>query len=375
MKKTIFLIILATLYGCGRSTGGGRDSVHDSVLDTGHGDEIVISPGRQAALGIRTAVVSAGEFHEVIRTGGRILSSAGDESTVVAKSEGIISLNSLSVGSAVGKGARIGTISSREIGTGDKLAKARITYETAKKEYERDLQLSADNIVSETHLDQSRLEYEYAKAEYDALSAGAAASGGITVSSPISGFIKTLNVKNGDYVGTGTLIATVSRNRRLQLRADLSEKHFGELGRIRDANFTTSYSDSVFRLKDLGGRLVGCGRPSDGDFFIPVTFEFDNKGEFVPGSYVTVYLITSSAGSVISVPLSAVIEDQGVHCVFVRDADDCFVRREVVPGGSDGERIAILKGLSEGETIVTEGAVDVKLAGSVSSPAGHSHNH
>lgn len=377
MKKTAFIIIATctVLCGCGRSSGDVHKSGSGQEEAAVHDGGIFISPGRQADLGIRTAVVSAGEFHEVIRTGGRIVSSAGDESTVVAKSDGVISLNNLSEGSAVGKGARIATISSREIGSGDRLAKARISYETARKEYERDLQLSEDNIVSETHLDRSRLEYEYAKAEYDALSAGAAASGGIAVSSPISGFIKTLNVKNGDYVETGALIATVSRNRRLLLRADLSEKYFGKLGQIRDANFTTSYSDSVFRLKDLGGRLASYGRASDGDYFIPITFEFDNKGELVPGSYVDVYLIASSTGSMVSVPLSAVMEDQGVRYVFVQDADGDFLRREVVLGGSDGERICVRKGLSEGETIVTEGAVNVKLAGTVSTPAGHSHNH
>ena len=378
MKKTLILIITlcAVLGGCAHSHHD-HDHEHEHEHEEGHAHEggIVLSPERQEALGVRTGVVTAGEFHEIIRTGGQIVSSAGDEMTVVAKSDGIIALSGLSEGSAVGKGARIATISSREIGSGDRLAKARIAYETAKKEYERDLLLSEDNIVSETHLDQSRLAYEYARAEYEALSAGATAAGGIAVTSPLAGFVKALNVKNGDYVTAGAPVATVSQNRRLRLRADLSEKYFGQLGLIRDANFKTSYSDRVFRLKDLGGKLLSYGRASDGDFFLPVTFEFDNKGELVPGSYVDVFLITSAAEPAVSVPVGAVVEDQGVHYVFVRDDDGDFQKREVVLGGSDGERICIRKGLSEGETIVTEGAVHVKLAGVTAVPAGHTHNH
>ena len=378
MKKTLILIITlcAVLGGCAHSHHD-HEHEHEHEHEEGHAHDggIVLSPERQEALGVRTGVVSAGEFHEVIRTGGQIVSSAGDETTVVAKSDGIIALSGLSEGSAVAKGARIATVSSREIGTGDRLAKARIAYETAKKEYERDLLLSEDNIVSETHLDQSRLAYEYAKAEYEALSAGATAAGGIAVTSPLAGFIKALNVGNGDYVTAGAPVATVSQNRRLRLRADLSEKYFGQLGQIRDANFKTSYSDRVFRLKDLGGRLASYGRASDGDFFIPVTFEFDNKGELVPGSYVDVFLITSAAESAVSVPVGAVVEDQGVHYVFVRDDDGDFRKREVVLGGSDGERVRVRKGLSEGEVIVTEGAVHVKLAGVTAVPAGHTHNH
>ena len=375
MDRTVYTLMAVCLIlsGCNRrDSGQGREQ---EAVPSGHEGEIVISQERQAALGIKTGATVLEEFREVIRTSGQILSTAGDEMTVVAKSDGIVSLSGLNEGSAVSKGARIATLSSREIGTGDRLAKARISYETAKKEYERDLQLSQDNIVSETHLDQSRLEYEYAKAEYEALSSGSTASGEILVASPLSGFIKSLNVKSGDYVETGAPIATVSQNRRLRLRADLSEKYFGKLGQIRDARFVTSYSDKIYSLSDLGGRLASYGRSSDGDYFIPVTFEFDNRGDLVPGSYVDVYLIASGARTCISVPVSAVVEDQGVHYVFVRMEDGDFLRREVTLGESDGLRVSVTSGLEAGEIIVVEGAVHVKLAGITSVPAGHSHNH
>lgn len=375
MKRTVLILaaLCSVLAGCKHRIPG--QSPENRPDEHGHEGEIVISPERQSALGIRTDTVSFGSFHEVVRTSGQIVSSAGDEMTVVAKSDGVIRLSGLSEGSAVGKGARIATISSREIGTGDRLAKVKVAYENAKKEYERDLQLSKDNIVSETHLDRSRLEYEYAKAEYEALSAGSTASGDIVVTAPLSGFIKTLDVTSGDYVETGAPIATVSQNRRLQLRADLSEKHFGKLGQIRDANFVTSYSDKVFRLQELGGRLASYGRASAGEFFIPVIFEFDNRGELVPGSYADVYLITSGSENCLSVPVGAVVEDQGVHYVFVRCDEDGFVRREVTIGDSDGLRFPVRKGLESGEVIVVEGAVYVKLAGVTSAPAGHTHNH
>ena len=182
-------------------------------------------------------------------------------------------------------------------------------------------------------------------------------------------------MKSGDYVETGSPIATVSQNRKLRLKADLSEKYYGKLGQIRDANFKTSYGDRTYSLKDLGGKLVSYGRASDGDFFIPVTFEFDNKVDLVPGSYVDVFLITSSNRQCISIPLESVVEDQGVKYVFVKDDDGDFVRREVELGVSDGLRVPVLKGLEEGEVIVVKGAVHVKLAGVTAVPAGHTHNH
>ena len=390
MTRNLFIILMAScaiLNGChhhghehDHDHGTGHSHEHEEAEahegeEHHHDGEIEISPERQKVLGISIDTVTLGEFNEIIHTSGQIVSATGDEVTVVAKSEGIISLSNLSEGSAVGRGSRIATISSRSLGGGDKVAKARITYETAKKEYERDLQLREDNIVSESHLDKSRMEYEHAKAEYDALTSGGA-SNGVVVTSPLSGFIKSLVVKSGDYVETGTPIATVSQNRRLRLKADVSEKYYGKIAGISDANFTTSYSDRVYNLKELGGRLVSYGRTSDGDFYIPVTFEFDNKGDLVAGSYVDVFLKTSLTREGIPIPLSAVVEDQGVQYVFVVDDEDgAFIRREVSLGQADGSRVLVTKGLEEGESIVVTGAVHVKLAGVTAVPAGHTHSH
>ena len=190
-----------------------------------HNDEIEVSLERQKTFGITTDTVSVGDFAEVIHTSGQILSSMGDEMTVVAKTSGVISFGKLAEGSAVGKGTLIATISSKDLGGGDRLAKAKAVYETAKKEYERDVQLSKDNIVSESHLDQSKLAFEQAKAEYEALASSTSKDGSVNVTSPFGGFIKKLNVSQGDYVETGTPIAVVSQNRRLRLRADVSEKY------------------------------------------------------------------------------------------------------------------------------------------------------
>ncbi len=348
---------------------------HDGHEGHNHNGEIEVSLERQKTFGLTTETVAAGEFNEVIHTSGQILSAMGDETTVVAKSSGIISFGRLAEGSAVGKGSLIATVSSKDIGGGDLLAKAKAVYETAKKEYERDLQLSKDNIVSESHLDQSRLAFEQAKAEYDALASGSSEDGNVSVTSPLGGFIKKLCVAQGDYVETGVPVAVVSQNRRLRLRADVSEKYYGLLAGIKDANFTTSYSDKAYSLKGLNGRLLGYGKASDGDYYIPVTFEFDNKGDLVAGTYVEVYLKSSASSKAVSVPVGAVVEDQGIHYVFVRHDETGFLKREVTLGQSDGERVLVKSGLGEGEDIVVRGAVQVKLASVTAVPAGHSHSH
>ena len=372
----------AVLFGCGSH---GHDSGHEHEHEHeheeehaheghSHAGETVMDTHRQEELGVSTWTVEPGEFSEVIHTSGQIASAIGDETTVVARTSGIVSLGRLTEGAAIGKGAVIATVSSRDIGSGDQLAKARSTYENALKEYERDLQLREDNIVSESHLDKSKLAYEIAKAEYDALGGGSPSSC-VTVTSPLGGFVKKLYVRQGDYVETGQPLATVSQNRRLSLRADVPEKDYGMVGLVTDANFKTASSSSTYSLSELGGRLVSYGRTSSEDFYIPVTFEFDNKGDIVPGSYVEVFLKTTPLQSCITVPVEAVMEDQGVRYVFVRHESDSFLRREVEVGTSDGRKVLVRKGLEAGDEVVVSGAVHVKLASVTAVPSGHTHNH
>ena len=99
----IFMAVCAILNACGH-----HDHSHNHEEEGEshfHVDGIKISPERQAVLGIITDTVEVGEFNEIIRTSGQIISSTGDEMTVVAKSEGIVNLSGLTEGSPVGKAA------------------------------------------------------------------------------------------------------------------------------------------------------------------------------------------------------------------------------------------------------------------------------
>ncbi len=87
-----------------------------------------------------------------------------------------------------------------------------------------------------------------------------------------------------------------------------------------------------------------------------------------------VYLLGSSIENVISIPLTALTEEQGVYFVFVQIDEEEFQKKEVKLGQSNGENVRILSGLLSGDKVVSQGAYQVKLAASSSIvPEGHSH--
>jgi multidrug efflux pump subunit AcrA (membrane-fusion protein) len=78
---------------------------------------------------------------------------------------------------------------------------------------------------------------------------------------------------------------------------------------------------------------------------------------------------------VISLPESALTEEQGLYFVYLKLDDECYKKQEVQLGTSNGERVEILSGLKDGDTVVTRGAIHVKLAAASNAIPTHSHNH
>lgn len=357
------------------SDGDGHS--HDRETDE-HTDEIHFTRQQAEAVDLQVERVASGTFSYVIKTSGQIQPAQGDEAVIAATSNGIVSFTNPSItdGAPVGAGQSIVTISAKELLEGDPAAKAKIEFETAQKEFLRAELLVKDQIISTKEFEQARLRYETAKTVYNAQASNMTASG-VRVTSPISGYIKNRWVSQGEYVAVGQPIATVSQNKRLQLRAEVSESHYKTLKNITGANFKMAYDKKVYKLSDLNGRLLSFGKAADGQsFFIPVTFEFDNVGDIIPGSFAEVYLLSTPQENIISIPVSALTEEQGLYFVYLQLDEEGYKKQEVTIGQNNGERIQILSGLASGNKVVTKGVYQVKLA-AISSvmPEGHTHSH
>lgn len=354
-----------------------EDDHAEARASAAHSDEIIFTPAQAAKTDFALYKVEPVTFNEIIRASGQILYAQGDEASVTATVGGIVSLGTAKIaeGTAVSKGQTLFYISSKNIAQGDVVARTQSAYTQAKAAYERAQELIGDKIISQTEFEQTRLNYENARTAYEALAANSSAKGtGITA--PIGGYITGIAVREGDYVEVGQALASVSQNRRLTLRADVPEKYYNALHGVTSANFRTSYDDRVHTLKELNGRLLSTRKASGaGSYYIPVTFEFDNRGEIVPGSFVDVYLIGSPKAGATVVPLTALTEEMGYYFVYVQIDEEGYRKQEVTIGANDGKNVQILSGLSGGETIVSRGAYQVKMAAMSGTAIPHGHSH
>lgn len=355
----------------------GGNHATENAEHEGHTDEIIFTQEQAARTEFKVEEVYLGPFNQIIKTTGQILPAPGDESVIVATTSGIISYadNKLAAGTAVKQGVSLFNIMTKDLGEGDYYTRIYANYKKTKAEYERAQKLIADKIVSQKEFETITLNYQNAQIAYDAIS-GKQSAKGVSIKNPLTGFIKNISVKDGEYVTAGQAIATISQNKRLVLRADVSERHYPSLRNIRSANFQTPYDNRVYELTRLSGKLLSVGKAArENTFFIPVTFEFDNQGDVIPGSFVEIYLISSPVENVISIPITALTNEMGYFYVYKQLDAEGYKKQEVKIGANDGKNVQILSGLHAGERVVTQGAYQVKMASASASIPGHTHNH
>jgi RND family efflux transporter MFP subunit len=251
---------------------------------------------------------------------------------------------------------------------------ARAELNSAKAEFDRTSELIKDKLITQAEFDRARLRYQQAQIALNNL--GRNYSGGKSLSSPINGFIKNIIVSEGQYVNAGQPLATITKNQRLILKADVSLKNADKISSIQEANFTIIQNQMTYSTKDLNGKLLSVGKTTGGNSpFIPVHFQIESRPGLLPGSFAEVYLKTIPLYNVLVIPASALVEEQGIFYVYVQTEGESFQKREVKLGANDGQRVQVVSGVVEGERVVTKGAYQIKLSQASGALPAHGHEH
>lgn len=383
MKKIFFAVLVSGIALCGckdnhKNHRESEDRDHDKDIPE---NTVHFHTEQQAKINFATELPLVEPFGQVIKTTAQVQSALEDEAVISARISGIVlfSGNSLTEGQAVKAGRALFTISGA--GLADNNTQVRFTealnnYKKAESDYQRATDLKNARIVSEKDFLRIQADYENAKVIYNTIYQNFSDKGQ-TISAPFQAYIKQVFVENGQFVSEGQALAAVSKNKSLLLRADVRAKYASLLPYIFSASVVSPDKSTVYDLAELNGKILSFGKSvNTGNYMIPVTIRIDNKVEFVSGGFVEVYLKTRSENPAMTIPVSALTEEQGNYFVYIQLDPETFEKREVAIGVSDGIRIEILSGLNKEEKVVTKGAVSVKLAqaaGALDPYAGHVH--
>jgi cobalt-zinc-cadmium efflux system membrane fusion protein len=318
-------------------------------------------------------------FYDVIKVSGQINAKPTDEQVIAARSNGIVKWDESIVGGAsVREGQNLLVLSSGNLAQGNTESayrEAKVNYEKAEADFKRIEPLRADKIISEKDYLQIKNTFDQAKIVFETLSKNYS-QGGQSMRSPMSGFVKQVIARSGEFVEAGQPLAVITKNQMLQLQADVPLRYSNQLPLVLEAQFKTMHDDSVYNTRELNGKVLSYGKAvSDGSSLLPIYFSLKNNGQLTPGESIEVYLKSSAIQNAFVVPVSALVEEQGNFYVYVQTEGESFQKRNVTLGAQDGRRVQLLSGVAAGERIVTKGAYMIKLATQSGAVPAHGHEH
>ena len=327
-----------------------------------------IEPGqteieRQSIAGLQLAVVAAQAVPGQDLFIGSIESA--DRGVLAARIDGRIGGLTVKIGDPVKAGQLLLTI---EQNTGnDRLAESQGSREAAaarldlaEKTYTRYEKLAQAEAVTPLEMDRVTAEREEARQNLQAASAGVAqARTGAAynrVIAPYAGIISEQLVESGSTVMPGTPLLVIERSGIPQARITLPEALVGQIRlgeelQLEIPALQRTISGSVSEIQPSSD-------PATRSFAVKLSLP--NDAALTPGLFLRAKR-PAATGSALLVPVSALVQRGQLTGVYVVDAKILHFRLVKI-GQQLGERVAILSGLSAGETIVT-GAVDKARSG------------
>lgn len=327
-----------------------------------------------------TAPVTKGTFNGSVKVAAQVTALPDNEATIVATSAGRVHyLSNILAGTKVSVGTALLSLDGSDVTDNDvsvKFAEAESNYEVAKADYERKLSLYDSKIVSQKELESAHAAFKQAEAHYNSMKRSFTGKA-VVLKSPFNGYVADILVANGDYVAPGTPLMTVLRSGAVNITAELPVRFANLLANIETVNIELS-DGRLLSLNDIDGRVSAVGSSVNSCNMIPLTVTANSLCDVLPGSIVTLYVSSSlsDGDAKVVVPRTALVEEMGNFFVFVQHTPVAFEKREVKIGATDGINVQVIKGLHEGERVVSQGAVSVKLsqgAATLDPHAGHVH--
>ncbi|MDE6534889.1 MAG: efflux RND transporter periplasmic adaptor subunit [Muribaculaceae bacterium] len=377
IKRVLFIAaMLPLMAGCHKDHEGheGHDHDHDhdhagELVEAHEDDEpdgiVVLHDEMAERFGVTVDSVVPASMGESLHCSASISRGADAEAIVAAPTSGIVRYL-VNVGQPVGVGTSVASVNPSGVTGGDPNRVAKAALDAAQTEVNRLKPLYEEKLVTAAEFQAAEAALAKAKAEYSPRAAGGRAT------SSIAGTVTALLAAEGAYVEAGAPLASVTSDSRLTLTARTSADNYSRLKTIKDVRVRTADGRTLL-ISALGAK--GGGMTSDGGY-ATISFTFNNDGTLAPGSTIEAWLVSEGGDPVISLPLSAVTEQQGEHFVYREVLPEHYLKVPVKLGASDGERVMILSGVNPGDRIVSSGVITLRLAESSGAiPEGHNHNH
>jgi RND family efflux transporter MFP subunit len=340
MKKTLLIAVIIVLA-----------LVIVLRLKSNH-DKINVQSNKQINFNVVSVSVSTVKRMAADRNISLIGTLATDkELNIAAEMQGKITSLNCEAGQSKTKGSVIATID-------DKLKQlavqtAKVSADKLKKDLTRKENLFKGGTATEQELDDARTSYENAKIQLEDAEKQLSYT---KVTAPINGVITQKLVSEGTYLNVGTSIAYIVDISKLKVKLNVSETnvYFLKIGE------KTVITAEAYQGVNFEGRISFVSPKGDETHNYPVEIEIVNsaKHPLKAGTFVNVNIKISGSGSGLFIPREALQGSIKDAMVYVAENGKAKLKKIVV-GMQNNDELEVLSGLSEGESVITNGQVNL----------------
>jgi membrane fusion protein, heavy metal efflux system len=346
----IIAILILTFVSCTNSRKDDKEKKATEVIPV---DIVELRADQEKLAGIQTGLVEMRSLSGTLKVNGTVTVAPQNLATVCMPMGGFVKSTSLIPGNAVTKGQSLAIIENQEfIDIQQNYLEARNKLEYAEAEYKRHNELYKEDVYSQKNLQQVTTDYKNLKAQVKALEQKLALIGinpanldeddisrTVAILSPITGYIKTVNINIGKYVAPSDIMFEIVNGDKPLLELTLFEKDadkaiVGQNIRFFINNETEQHEAVIYQT----GKSIN----SDKTYKVFATVLGTCKN-VIPGMYVNA-MIESDSRQITALPSDAIVSFDDKDYIFV------FSRNKVESGNAFTEyrMIQVHKGIEDG---------------------------
>ena len=234
-------------------------------------------------------------------------------------------------------------------------------FNAAKAQYER---LKAiEDIAAKKDVTEAKARYETALKNKQLFISNAGSKTDntkmITLTAPVSGVIGTFNYSIGAVINAGETLFDITNLEKVLVEAQVFAN---DAALLKTVNKITTSSNIQNDTTSYQLKLVSTAQSVNGaNQSQKVIFEIIHpKSQFKIGENINLNIFSKNISRQIVVLNEAIAEINGKPAVFIKDKAELFSISYINKGTSNGKYTSILKGVEEGERVVTVGVYQMK---------------
>lgn len=307
-----------------------------------------ITQVRNTTVAVSTASVTKETFSSDFTVNGTFRPSK--ELMVISEVNGRITSLKIDEGSFVKEGQLILTVDNQLLQ--NQLKSLRLNLDKSKKDLARMQNLLKDGGVTETQYEEAKLGVESIEIQIESLQKQI---NDTYLKSPLTGTVNQMMVENGSYIAPGAPIANVVSTNPIELEVYLTEDQVVTVKTGQRVNLTAD----VFGNKEMFGSVGFIDVKADASKRFPVKVKVTNPGNLKAGMNGRATFSAGKPIAAIAVPREAFVGSVQDGKIFVLNGNKASLR-QVIPGTLNGNKVEVLSGLSEGETVITSGQINLQ---------------